>query len=338
MIMLNRKALARLSATIAVALGVVPALAQMVPPGPSDTNLGGVNTITGMVLVESGGRVRRNIAIRLQTMTRGDRVVTTDENGIFAFRQLPAGDYTLIVDKEKEFEPYAQVVSIVQTRSFGAQTYNVSIRLKSKAGTDAKPGVLNSEYAGVPKEALELFNKGANLAKKGDKLGAIEAFKQAIQAHPEFALAYNDIGVQYLQLAELDKADEALKSALAIRPDLYSAIVNRGIVLFQLKNYTDALPLWRRAVKEKDGEAVGHYFLGQTLANLGQFRDAEPELVRAISLGGEPMKEAYRLLAIIYNYSGDKERAAASLESYLKLAPKAPDADQIRATLKRLKS
>src|SRR4051812_42086864 len=104
MIMLKRKVLGRFSAAVIALLCVVPVFSQLIPPGPSDTNLGGINTITGMVLVDSGGRIRRNIAIRLQTMTRGDRVVTSDENGNFAFRGLPAGDYTLIIEKEKDFE------------------------------------------------------------------------------------------------------------------------------------------------------------------------------------------------------------------------------------------
>ena len=323
---------------LAAAVCASPAFSQLIPPGPSDTNLGGSNTITGMVLIDGSGRVQRRVAIRLQTMTRGDRTVMTDENGNFAFRQLPPGDYTILIDKEKEFEPYTQLVSVVQPRNFGPQLYNVSIRLKSRASTDAKPSVVNSEFAGVPQAALELFGKATELSKKGDRAGAVELLKEAVALHSEFALAHNDIGVLYLQLGKLDKADESLRAALAIRPELHAANVNRGIVLFQLKRYSDALAPLRAAVTANNDDAVGHYFLGQSLANLGQFREAETELVRAVSLGGARMKEAYRLLAIIYNYSGDKERAAASIEAYLKLAPNAPDAAQLKETLKRLKS
>lgn len=330
--------LGRVFAILFIVYYVLPVSAQMIPPGPSDTGLGGINSITGMVLVPSGQRIQRNIAIRLRTMTQGDRVVMTDENGNFAFRGLPSGDYSLVIDKEKEYEPYLQVVTVIQPRSFGAQSYNVSIRLKSKASFSAKPGILNAEYAGVPNDALELFNKAAELTKKGDRRGAIDQLQRAVKIHPQFMLAYNEMGVQYLKLGELEKADVALVAALALQPESYVARVNHGIVLFQLKRYTDAVPVWRAVVKAKEQEAVGHYFLGQTLANLGKFNEAEKELLLSISLGGAPMKEAYRLLAVIYNSSDDKPRAAAALESYIKLSPKAPDIEQLKKTLERLKS
>src|SRR5687768_1460532 len=101
--MRERRVLGWILAVLFVGYCVLPVSAQLVPPGPSDTGLGGINSITGIVLVPSGGRIQRNIAIRLQTMTQGDRVVMTDENGNFAFRGLPSGEYSLVIDKEKEY-------------------------------------------------------------------------------------------------------------------------------------------------------------------------------------------------------------------------------------------
>jgi regulator of sirC expression with transglutaminase-like and TPR domain len=49
------------------------------------------------------------------------------------------------------------------------------------------------------------------------------------------------------------------------------------------------------------------------------------------------MKEAHRILAIIYGSRGDKKRAADNIESYLRLAPTAPDAEKLRSTLKQLR-
>src|SRR5438309_9970977 len=89
-----------LSAIILVVLFAAASPAQP-PSDVMDSGLGGNNVITGTVLVSNGGRMERRIAIRLQTMTRGDRVTMTDENGTFAFRGLVSGDYTIVIDKEK---------------------------------------------------------------------------------------------------------------------------------------------------------------------------------------------------------------------------------------------
>ena len=97
-----------------------------------------------------------------------------------------------------------------------------------------------------------------------------------------------------------------------------------------MKRYGEAVPMLRKALKNHEQSAVGHYFLGQALANLGLFDDAEKELLKSLELGKEEMKEAHRILAIIYSSKGSKKRAADELETYLKLAPTTPDAGKVK--------
>lgn len=319
---------------------VVQVAAQGIPQGAAstDTGFGGVNTISGMILSSSGQRIQRRVSIRLRTMTRGDRISTSDESGNFVFRGLPSGDFVVVIDKEQEFEPFSQTVSVIQPRGMPPQTYHLSIRLVLKERVaEAKPGVINAEFANVPKRALDHYNKGAEHSRKGDYPGAVEELKLAIQEHPSFTLAFNELGVQYLKLNQLENADEAFQSALKITPDSLAALVNRGIANFMMRRYGEAVPILRKALKKNDQSAVAHYFLGQSLANLGLFDDAEKELLESVRLGTEEMKEAHRILAIIYMSRGAKKQAAAELEAYLKLAPTAPDAEKLREKIKELK-
>jgi Tfp pilus assembly protein PilF len=87
-----------------------------------------------------------------------------------------------------------------------------------------------------------------------------------------------------------------------------------------------------------DQSGAAHYFLGQALANLGKFDEAEKELTKAISMGGKEMMEAHRILAIIYSSKGDKKRAATEIETYLNMNPSAADADQLRKALEKLRT
>ena len=82
---------------------------------------------------------------------------------------------------------------------------------------------------------------------------------------------------------------------------------------------------------------MGHYFLGQALANLGLFDEAEKELLNRLELGKEEMKEAHRILAIIYSSRGAKKQAADELETYLKLAPNTPDAEKLKELIRKLR-
>ena len=319
---------------------VAQATAQGIPPGASstDTGFGGGNTIGGTVLTPTGQRAERRMSVRLQTMTKGDRVTTTDEYGNFVFRGLPSGEYTIVIDKEKDFEPFVQPVSIIQPRGMPPQTYNLSLRLTLKRGTTTKPSVINAEFANIPKRALDMFNKALELAKTGETSEAIHQLRGAIAEYPDFMLAYNEIGVLYMKSNELQKADESLQAAIKLEPKAFMPKMNRGIVLFMQKRYSDAETLLREVVKLKQDLAVGHYFLGQAIANLGNFDEAETELLKAVELGGDEMKEAHRLLAIIYSSRGDKKNAVTQLETYLKLAPTTADAEQLRNVIKKLKS
>ena len=326
----------RLAFIVLFVCSVIPASAQMSPPGAGDTGLGGVNTITGTVIA-GGQRLQRRISVRLQSMTKGDRVVMTDDYGNFTFRGLVSGDYTILIDKEKDYQPFSQVVSVIQPRGFPAQTYTLSVRLELKERTDTKPGVLNVEFANVPKPALVHYDSALEQARKNDHSGAIEELKLAIKEYPSFSQAFNELGVQYLKLNQLQNADEAFQEALKINPDAFSALVNRGIANVLMKRDGEAVPILRKSLQKNKQSAVAHYFLGQALANLGLFDDAEKELLASLELGKEDMKEAHRILAIIYASRGAKKQAADQLDAYLKLAPDAPDAQKLKDKLRQLR-
>jgi len=313
--------------------------AQGIPPGSAstDTGLGGTNTISGAILVSTGQRAEHRITVRLQSMTKGDRITTSDEYGNFVFRGVPSGDYTIVIDKEKDFEPFTQIVSVIQPRGMPPQTYPLSVRLTSKTGTVVKPGVINAELADVPKNALVHYYNAAELAKKNQSQQAIEELKLAIKEYPSFGLAFNEIGVQYVKLNQLENADEAFQAALKIDPAAFPPLLNRGIANVLMKRYGEAVPMLRKALAKDDQSTAGHYFLGQALASLGLFEDAEKELQASLKLGKEEVNEAHRLLAIIYASRGAKKQAAEELEAYLKMAPNAPDAEKLKEKIRELR-
>jgi Flp pilus assembly protein TadD len=304
----------------------------------SQTNLGGNNSIIGTVFSPSGRPLQQRVSIRLSTMTRGDRVFTTNENGAFAFRGLPSGSYTITIDREVEYKPYTTSVDVLQTGGGGRPTptvVTVNIRLEYKDRN--KVAVVNAELLSVPEKARNHYHKGMEESEKGNRETAIEEFKQAIAEYPSFTMAFNELGVQYLKLARVDEADQAFQNALRIDPDSFPALTNRGIANVMMKRYGEAVPILRKALEKNDQLAVCHYFLGQALANLGLFDEAEKELVVSLKLGKEQMKEAHRILAIIYSSRRANKQAAKALETYLKLAPDTPDADQIKERIRRLK-
>ena len=306
----------------------------------ADLGTGGRFIIQGTVIFPSGQRVDRPLKIRLDTPTRGELITMTDTNGRFSFYRLTPGSYTIVIDADENYEAVNERTNIIQAgRSMGSteEVIPIQIRLKRKAGDAIRPEVVHAELANIPKPAVDLYYSALKLAQDGKNKAAIEKLNEAIKTHPSFMLAFNELGVQYQKINELDKASEALASALKISPGAFAPLVNHGIVLVRLKKYAEAEVDLRAALKENDKSAVAHFYLGRALAYLGQFDEAEKELNTAVTLGGEQMKEAHRYLGAIYHARGETEKAIAQLETYLKIAPKADDADAVRQLIKQLK-
>lgn len=298
------------------------------------TDFGGNSYITGTVFSPAGIPINYRIRIRLSSMIAGEVISTSDDTGKFVFSKLSLGTYTVAIDGEQDYEPVSQLVEITQNRD----VQNISFRLIPKRKPANKAKAINVENVAVPKKALDLYEAALALSLVGDHKGAVAQLKLAVAEYPAFMLAYTEMGVQYLKLNELEKADEALQAALKIKQDAYEPLVNRGIVKFRSKQYAEAETFLRSSLKAKEQSAVAHFYLGRTFASQKQYETAEKEFRTAIKIGGEQMREAHRMLASMFLELQDHKRALSELEVYLKLNPSAPDAAQLNDVVRQLRS
>jgi tetratricopeptide (TPR) repeat protein len=316
---------------LAIIAGVAKAQISTIPQSASQTGFGGGLAIDGTVLGPSGRPVEIRVRVRLSSTASSDRITFTNETGNFAFIGLPEGRYVVAVDKEKDFEPVSYTVDLLRN------SYRMVIRLSAKPSSELT-GVINAELTAAPEAARAHFVRAGELIKERDRRGAVEALKAAIATYPEFALAYNELGIQYIILREYDNALDALAAALKIKPDYYDAQLNVGVAYLRQKKYVEAEKEIRAAGKMKETTAAYHYHLGVTLANLGRFDEAEPELRAAIKVGGDSVREAHRILSIIYSSRGDDKKCLRELEAYVKLTPNAPDIEKLKERIAQLRS
>lgn len=316
-------------------VGTTFAQTSTITDAESQTGLGGPNQIIGTVFGPSGRPLEKRILIRLSPMTSSDRIFSTNDHGNFAFRGLPTGSYTVTIDKEADYKPISQSVEVFRGNPATIITLNIKLEYKDRVAT--KPAVVNAEFLNIPKQALAHYQSAIEVSKKGDHVKAIDELKAAVAQYPSFTQAFNELGVQYLKVNRLEDADSSFRQALTIDPEFFPALVNRGISNVMMKRYGEAVPILRKALVKDEKSAVVHYFLGQALANLGLFDDAEKELLTSLELEKVQMKEAHRILAIIYSSRGARKQAVDHLESYLKLAPNAPDADNLKEMIRKLK-
>ena len=299
---------------------------------------GGANTIQGRIYGPSGRAFDGRVRVQLETSERGTLTTMSDDDGSFRFGGLLAGPYTIVVDAGKEYQVLRETVNI-ERYGQTARSVMVPLYLRLKGSSPGSGEVVNAALAGVPKEAVDRYTKAIEAAKKGDGKKAIELLNEAVTLHPQFALALTELGVQYIRAGQVDKAIESARAALKITPDDYGARLTYGIALQEKKQSVEAEKELREALKKNDASPIGHMYLGMSLISQNRLDEAEKELQRAIGLkGGENLAQAHKLLGGLYWKKGQLKQAADELELYLKLSPKAPDAERIRGTVQELRS
>ena len=332
----------RLSLLMAICSSTAFAQIGGIDPDPGDRGTGGVNTIQGNIFLPGGRRLAQRAQVKLRSMVGGiEQFQLSDDSGAFSFRRLNGGSYTLTIDAGKEYETAVETVDIVEAprrRGAAGMVVPVNIVLKPRTTTTSgRTATIDASTGGVPEAARDLYKQAVESAAAGDKKKAIEQLNEALKLHPAFMTALNELGVQYMAQKEWRKASDALRTALKIAPEAFHPRLNYGIVLLQMKDYKAAVAELQLAVQKDSSSAVANFQFGRALVNVGNYDAAERALKTSISLGGVNAAEAHRYLGAVYIEKGDSARAADELETYLKLEPKAKDADRIRDIVKDLR-
>jgi Tfp pilus assembly protein PilF len=313
--------------------------------GVDQTGTGGRHTIQGRIYFPSGRRSDARVKVKLENFNSGELLVLSDPNGSFVFRGLEPGSYTVVVDAGEDYDIAREVV-YVDTDGSNARRgitlppvtrlYTVQISLRPK-DTGPKAGVVNAVLAGVPETARELYRKAVESAGAGDSIKAVDQLKAALAAYPAFPLALNELGVQYLKLGQAEKAAEVLKSAVKLVPDDFQPRLNYGIALLNQRKFGEAEEQLRVAISKNNSAPTAHMYLGIALAIQRKLDEGKKELEIAVTSKSNEVVLSHRYLAGIYLEKREYRPAADELESYLKLVPKAPDAEVLRRKIKELR-
>jgi Tfp pilus assembly protein PilF len=296
---------------------------------------GGTQIIQGHIVSPTGKLPDSRIRVTLSGTNSTPRSATADSDGNFTFSGIEGGPYDLVIDAGKEYETMHESVYV----DAGKPIYNVPIYLRLKP--EANPAL-----AGVPKPTLDLFTRALDAEHKNDNDKAASLLGEAVAQYPQFGLAHNELGMLYFKSGQVDRAVEELKAAEKLLPDDPQIQMNYGLALLEKKDYAEAEKQFRRAVKRMDKSAQLHVYLGVAVMrqrgtdpNEAQTKlaEAEKEFQQSIKLGGDPAGRAHYYLGGIYWSLHDNKKAVEELELYLKQSPKAPDAEQVRATISKLR-
>ena len=216
----------------------------------------------------------------------------------------------------------------------------------------AKIGQLLSSSDLNPDQRAELYyERGVVFDRVGLRTMARIDFNRALRERPDFAEAYNFIGVYLTQQQDFDNAYDAFDSALELAPDYDYAFLNRGIALYygqrpklaveDLSEFYRRRPedpyrvLWLymaehqvdaqqadKALQRRYKQHAGDEW-GWAIVSVFAGQQSEAEFMRQLSASAKNNRELAERLCEAYFYLGKWHLAQgkkALAESYFKLS------------------
>lgn len=312
----------------------------------SGQGMGGIHSIRGTIFLPNGRVLDNPIKVELESTTHPTQSDYSDTNGGFAFNALFAGSYTVVVDAGELFEVVRENLLIdkeVQGRTLRLQPIpkhmKVPIYLRLKQGETLRNEVLNAKWSSIPREALQHFKRGLDLAQTGKESEAESAFRKAIATAPNFAPAHTALGTLELKARKLENAVESFKTAIRYDASDFSAHLNMGIAYYNLRRLDEAeAPLVTAAYLDRFA-VTPHYYLGLVFSvkNNGEVAQKAFEKVKELN-GDKGLPIIHKYLGRIYMHKQMNKEAITEFETYLSMLPDAKDADVIRKDIADIKT
>ena len=171
---------------------------------------------------------------------------------------------------------------------------------------------------------------------------AIAEFQKAIDIDPGFVAAYMSLGTVYLEVGQLDEAENAAKAALRVDADSQPARqllddikqvrpipsepkptkqtpkstdpldtkqdLERGQVFLSSRQYDQAAAAFKRVIKVDASSVEAHYGLGQAYLEIGAFDDAKAAAETALTLNPNHRKARELIQVIKFASNIEKNR------------------------------
>jgi type IV pilus assembly protein PilF len=191
-----------------------------------------------------------------------------------------------------------------------------------------KSGSDQQNSADIQNRARIHTELGALYAGAGQMKTAVEEFKEALAADPDYAPAHNQLGLVYMTLGEDRLARESFERALRIDPNDSAANNNYGMFLCRRKREKEAFKYFMAALKNPLYTTPENAYANAGVCARMQGDDVKAEdlLRKALALQPNQPQALYQLAEIQFKH-GDHQGARSLLDRHLQVVSNpSPDA------------
>jgi len=251
------------------------------------------------------------------------------------FSNVPSGSYRVLV-LGRDIEGSGTDSVTVDSRSSQALEVKVNASQPSSAGS-ILPMVGKAELA-IPGNARREFDKATEQIAKQDWKKAIERLNKAVAFYPDYAEAYNNIGVVYGQLGDRAREREALQKAIVVNDHFAPAYVNLARMDIVDRDYSTAETLLNKASAIDPSDVMTLVLLANMQLMDLHYDEAIATCRKAHSLPQAPHAVAHYVAARAFEAEHKPAEAVAELQIFLNEEAGGSRADAARKEMATLQS
>jgi len=190
----------------------------------------------------------------------------------------------------------------------------------------------------APKDARKAFEKGSDQVKKNKLDDAMKSYRKAVDAYPQYAVAWLELGKLQAAKGQVDTAHQSFDAAVQADPKYLNPYLELSRLALGAKNWRELAEVTGRAVKLDPFDYPQEFFFNSVANyNLHDMDTAEKSAREAEKLDTQHhYPQASHLLGVILAQRQDYTGAAGEMRNYLMFAPGAADAGTVRAQLEQL--
>jgi Flp pilus assembly protein TadD len=262
----------------------------------------------------TGAEGVRGLRVQLFSVQTSFTASAWVEDGRFRFPALAPGDYTVALVREGFGEARRTVVVSPSLAHDGTVTAVIPYEVSEAAAVSVR-------RLAVTRKAVELYERARRLLGEQDTGHASALLRRAVAEAPDFADAWNVLGVLAFEIGDLGEAERCYRQAAQADPEAFDAPLNLGALLLRTSRANEALPFHLRAASLRPADAGANAQLGMNYFQLGRFEEAEPFLAQARRLDPGHPSQPQLFLAEIYRLRGQHRAAADVLRELSALRP-----------------
>jgi Tfp pilus assembly protein PilF len=306
-----------------------------------------LGSIIGHIHVMRGDAPPQPVLVTLEFRGAAMDSVYSDSQGTFGFHNLGPNPYTVSVNDD-QYQPVQQ--SAIIAPSSLAPMVIVDITLVPKAPAKdssqvpakrpgANPGITDvREYSTrFPRPAMKEFEKGLKDDASGKKDDAIRHYQKAVDLAPDFYVAHNNMGSDYLSKSDFVSARRAFERVVQLNQSDAAAYFNLANVCMLMGEMPDAQRYLDEGMRREPDSALGHFLLGSLDIRTGKLEQAEAALRQAIRLSPVMAQARLQLINLLMK-RGRNADAADQLHDFVKAFPDNRFTPQAKQLLQRLES